>query len=679
LRLLRLRLTDFRRFAGKQSLDLNEDVVALVGPNEGGKSSLLHALDLVGRKEVPSLGDVTRGTEGPAIVSAFFGLDTEDRELIAHIPGGDLVTHLWMDLSSGRSSAVLRPEPRPGRDLAPRKLCSDYVEALDGDPGLNVAFSTNDAWPWEPELLDSVMATLRSPDETLGSDRIAEFESLAHRLRSIDYPEAEDGEEPKEHNLSITEQQLADARETAAEMLLELATTERETAPTRLVIEALRDRTPDVAFFQDEDRGLQSSYSLVEVADSPPSSLANLCTLAGIDLAQVRDALAVGRVTEIERIFEVANLVLRDRFRQTWRQSDIYPRLGTPSDGVLRVFVAVEGGGYSEPESRSDGLRWFMALHAFLAAQGTESPILLVDEAETHLHYDAQADLIDALMYQRVARQIVYTTHSVGCLPPDLGCGIRVALAEKAVERSRIANSYWSVDTREDVKVGYTPLLFAMGARLLSLTIPRYGVISEGPADAILLPSLLREVASERRLPYRIVPGLSEIGEADVPLLAHNGAEVVCLTDGDDAGRAIVEKLRAGGMDDTRLRSLGAIEPGCTLEDLVEPKVLAVAINSELETWAIGPFRVAAEDLPETGRWAWLEAKGAQTDTPIKRLSKVRVAQRVVDLGRHGATDGEPDDLVDPRVRVALQALELELRTALQIPKAKSVARTGGS
>jgi predicted ATP-dependent endonuclease of OLD family len=54
------------------------------------------------------------------------------------------------------------------------------------------------------------------------------------------------------------------------------------------------------------------------------------------------------------------------------------------------------------PKSAVTGLRWLIALHAFLAARGAQKPILLVDEAETHLHYDAQADLIDALMNQRV-------------------------------------------------------------------------------------------------------------------------------------------------------------------------------------------------------------------------------------------------------------------------------------
>ena len=76
---------------------------------------------------------------------------------------------------------------------------------------------------------------------------------------------------------------------------------------------------------------------------------------------------------------------------------------------------------------RSDGLRQFVALVALAAHQPNPvPPILLIDEVETHLHYNAQADLIEVPTEQNAARQIVYTTHSAACLPQDLGLGVRV-------------------------------------------------------------------------------------------------------------------------------------------------------------------------------------------------------------------------------------------------------------
>jgi hypothetical protein len=648
MRLLKIKLKDFRRFAVEQSLDLNEDVIALVGPNESGKSSLLSALELVGSLTPPTAADTTRDLPGPATVSALFVLEADDRELLTEIHDGDKVTHLWIDLIAGREQSVWRPDPQPSRDLAPRQRCQGLVEELQGDPGLEQTYSTSEEWPWDPQLLVEVKKILSLRRETLPQEWISSLEALAHRLQAIRYPVSEDTDENPLKQLSARDRDLATAREAAATALIELAAIEQEPRPVLKVLDALKGRTPDFAFFRQPDRELRSTYNLAEVATDTPPALANLCALAELNLASVENDFAAGRSPHIEAVFEAANERLRERFRETWRQSDVFPRLGTPLDGVIRVMVAVEGGNeYSFPEEHSDGLRWFMALQAFLAARGKEKPVLLVDEAETHLHYDAQADLIDALMNQRIAQKVIYTTHSIGCLPPDLGCGIRVMLAEQDAERSRIANSYWSVDPGEDQKVGYVPVLFAMGARLLSLTIPRYGVIAEGPSDAILLPSLFRDATGLQTLPYRIVPGLSDVTDSDVPSLSRHAGKVISLTDGDLGGLELRKRLLSGGIATNEIFHLGQVRSNCTLEDIVEPGVLAEAINRELDTWNIGPLRVVPTELPPTGRWNWLVSQGVATGTPVERLSKQRVAQRVVDIGREASASGTSRALLD--------------------------------
>jgi hypothetical protein len=675
VRLLKLQLKEYRRFAGEHSLDLNEDVIALVGPNEAGKSSILDALDMLGRGVHPQPSDTTRGHAGPATISPLFMLEADDRALLADIHQGDEVTHLWVDLRAGEESAIWRPVPRPRRDIRPRGRCRELVEKLEGDPALDAQYSENEEFPWEPQLYVDVCAVLASDNETLTDEAIQSLESLANRLRSLRYQTADEGDEAEENDAlhdnehDAVELERAEARNAASSALVDLAGREREATPVRQVLNALDGRTPDVALFAEEDSELQSTYQLAEVAANPPPALRNLCALGEIDLAAVQSDLEEGRVPHIEKVFEHANTLLRDRFKETWTQAEVYPRLSTPLDGVLRILVATEGEeDYSFPEERSDGLRWFMALHAFLVARGAHEPILLVDEAETHLHYDAQADLVDALMSQLIASKVIYTTHSVGCLPPDLGCGIRAVLAEESAERSRVANSYWSVEPSADQRIGYTPLLFAMGARLLSLTIPRYGVIAEGPSDAILMPSLLREAAGLDRLPYRVVPGLAELADDQVATLEHHAGRVVCLTDGDEAGAAIRRKLSGGGIPAETVLHLGQVAEGCTLEDLVRAEVLAEAVNTELDAWSLGPFRVAPNDLPSTGRWAWLEEECAKSATPISSLSKPRVGQRVVDYGRNSDEGEAPTSRLDPNYQASLGQLHDLIVAALDIP-----------
>ncbi|MDQ6909315.1 MAG: AAA family ATPase [Actinomycetota bacterium] len=677
MRLIKLRLKQFRRFAAEQSLDVNEDLIALVGPNEAGKSSVLAAIDLLGREARPDQADVTRGQSGPASITGVFVLEDEDRALLSNIHQGPDVTHLWVELRQGADRNIWRPDPRPTRDLGPRRRCQQLAAALEGHPALDAQYSSDEEAQWDPQLWVDVSSHLASDDESFPDETVQSLEALALRLRGLEFPaepKSEDEESEQQDEAASSGQDEGDdedevareAREATASALVELASIERRPTPVRQVLEALSGRLPDVAFFAEEDRELERDYLVADVAAAPPPALANLCALADLDLADVQSSLGAGRVPHVEKLFEEANRNLKERFQATWSQSKVYPRLSTPSDGVLRILIATEGDAdYSYPQERSDGLRWFMALHALLAARGAREPILLVDEAETHLHYDAQADLVDALMSQRIASKVIYTTHSVGCLPPDLGCGIRVVLAEEGAERSRIVNSYWSVVPEEDDKIGYTPLLLAMGARMLALTIPRYGIITEGPSDAVLLPSLLREAAATSRLPYRVVPGLAELAEDRVDSVHHHAGKVLCLTDDDEGGEAIRAKLVAGGVSDDTIFSLGRIASGYTLEDLVRAELFASAVNQELDTWGLGPMRVDAAQVPTTRRWPWLLAQGASTSTPIEKLSKARVAQRIVDAGRADEPVAEAALRLEPTVNDSVRALHEAFVSAL--------------
>jgi hypothetical protein len=668
VQLVRLKLEKFRRFAEAQSLDLNEDLIALVGPNEAGKSSILAALGLLGRGQCPAGSDRTRGLQGAAVISALFVLDEDDREALAGVHDGSLTTHAWVELRSDTEGPVWRLTPRPNRDLGPRNRCETALEKLRGDPGLGGQFSTDQEWTWDPQLWDTVFTYLELEDETLPDYVVDSFESVARRLQGIEYPsQAEwlEGEPPEPRKVDIAWQKK---RDTAAETLRELAQFERRPSPELMAIEILQGRLPAIVAFEEADRVLESNYQLAEVAGSPPAALRHLCDAASLDLAAVQREIEVGGVPHVIKMVERANATLKEQFEETWSQSAVYPHLGPPTDGVLRVMIATDGGeDYSYPSDRSDGLRWFMALHAFLAGNVADAPILLVDEAETHLHYDAQADLVDILMKQRLASKVIYTTHSVGCLPPDLGRGIRAAIPAADSERSRVANSYWSVDCEGQDRVGYTPLLFAMGAQILSLTVPRYGVIVEGPSDAVLLPSLLREAADLQKLPYRVVPGLSELAEAQVAAISHHAAKVVCLTDDDEAGAKIRSKL-TGALAPSEIFHLGDVAPNCTLEDLVAPEVFANAVNSELNTWGLGSFRIDAATLPLTGRWRWLEQQGEASGTEVSRLSKVRVAQRMVDFGRVGGElPGPTEPRVAPQLRRKLVKLHESVVAALSI------------
>ncbi len=163
--------------------------------------------------------------------------------------------------------------------------------------------------------------------------------------------------------------------------------------------------TPAFLRFDLAERELDSTYDLAEVADDPPRALA--------------------------KSLDAANAQLRQGIAEAWGQSDIEPRFDN-DDYVLRILVRTGKGGLQDIAQRSEGLRAFIALVAFTTERARRvAPILLIDEADIHLHYDAQADLIQMLSHQQQAAQVIYTTHSAGCLPKDLGTGVRLVEPNK--------------------------------------------------------------------------------------------------------------------------------------------------------------------------------------------------------------------------------------------------------
>lgn len=274
-----------------------------------------------------------------------------------------------------------------------------------------------------------------------------------------------------------------------------------EEHPYTTMREILYKRRPRVIPFLPSERDLRYAYDLSVHAESPPPALANIAALAELDLEAVLAARTSGTYGRVEGLLDPANDELK-RAMSTWSQSSVSLRLRA-DENVLRLLVTTpDRSWFTDITERSDGLRSYIALVAAIAwarrVTDSERPtLLLLDEAEQHLHYDAQADLVEVLTSGQLASQVVYTTHSAGCLPEDLGAAVRVVLPDSSAERSRIQNWFWQAGP------GFSPLLLGMGASSLAFTSVRRAVLTEGASDMIALPSLLREALGAQRLGYQ--------------------------------------------------------------------------------------------------------------------------------------------------------------------------------
>ncbi len=595
--LIKVELAGFRRF-GNAGLDVLGGLVSIVGPNEAGKSSLLEALTRLNDDEPLQDRDMTRAampTPDSVVLTARFSLDDEDKAAIAHIrEASQAKRFIVTKRRNGRREGLIEPPVR--RDRRPRTAALKLLRKVGTSrwAGEHTEMLA-EGWPAADEALNSKEANL-------SGEQIASISSLAQALES----------EPDRTN-----------PKRLAELLRADAESESRPHPTSPAVSVLMARMPEFLLFGPEERSLASVYDLTSAADEPPPALENFANLARLNLKEARDLALGSDFGGLETIVRKSDAVLEDVFSSGWRQSVLQVQLRLDRT-ELRPMVQNVSGSFTELGERSDGLRIFVALVGYLArAERAVLPVLLIDEAETHLHYDAQADLIRILSSQDAAAKVIYTTHSAGCLPFDLGTGIRVVRMMTG-DRSEIDNSFWSSGP------GFTPLVMAMGAAALAFTPTRRAVIGEGVTESILLPSLLREAVDAGELDYQIAPGLANASEDVIRELDLEAARVAFLVDGDKAGKDKKKFLVKVGVPADRIVLLG--EPDArdvVLEDLLPADLYRSAVNAELGTWREG-ISIPASEIKNRGRVAAVAAwcKRAGVPPPDKR----RVATQVLTL-----------------------------------------------
>lgn len=627
MRLVWLELHGYRRFEHSKA-NLDARVVALVGPNESGKSSILQSLSSAYGDYELDPRDLTRNrTPSGTVIELTFLLEKEDLE----------------DLSNAvpEASAVRWYSVRRDRDGRSHHETSPAIDwAGTSAKRAHSTLTKLRALKWASTLTEDVSSLL---DDALTylSDADTAREYLDYEIEHFRHLEE-----------ILASQATDDAPVTlhkAREHLTLMIEDETRTRPQRLALNHLQSRAPEILDFSVSDRTLHTNYNLQDQS-AWTSGLHNLARLAGMDLQGLAQAVQEGRPEIREEMLRNANKQLSRAFDIRWSQAKLEVHLNVEGN-TLEIYVATNDGSLHRLEDRSDGLRTYLALIAFLDHQNPSSaPILLIDEAESHLHWDAQADLVNVLYEQQLASQVIYSTHSPGCLPHDLGNSVR-AVMPTAPDRSKIVNWVWATD------VGYRPLLTYMGASMAALTPHRYAVVTEGVADFILLPSLLRAAIDEDSLPFQIVTGLAQVSASGLRSLDSESDALAYVVDGDTGGAQLKSWLAREGIPKTRIF---ALPNKVALEDLIHEEALRAAVLEEVRRSGNGVEITL--NLPAAERNAYLKRWYARAD--IKPPSKRAIASRVLEMtARSPSHQALP--LLEPRHHVTLRRLYRSLIKAL--------------
>jgi len=640
MRLIKVGCENYKRFREPAEMDVDEKLIAIVGPNEAGKTSLLQALAQLEAESPPPDSARTRGVKAQPKVWARFVLDDHDKQALEGIPEAGSVRQLVITLSG---HIEYRLENDVVRDAAPRTAALKLL-----DRALDSRWMTGR--PGDDELVLLARAAheaLASDEEDLESEEVDSLARLADALKDTSLPPAV-------------------ARLPA--LISEAHANEAKENPWATAVEVLKQRRPRFLPFEAESRDLRSSYSF---DDAPNQALHNLLSLAGTSWQALYEASA--DPGELEGVLEQARTRL-DRTFQAWKQGRLVVRVAVANNAVTVLVRMSARRDYLGIEERSDGLQQFVALRAHVAAHalGDGRPILLVDEADIHLHYNAQADLIQVLEEQDEAAKVIYTTHSAGCLPQDLGRGIRIILpvqdrqgeVVRETDDSRIVNWFW---TEEIPGTGFSPLLIGMGASTLAFASTRRAVIAEGPSDAMLLPTIIREATDLDRLDYQVAPGLANVDATAAQELDLVAARVVYALDGDDAGDRKEALLVAAMIPQDRILRLGSRRSRVVLEDLLDADVYLRAVNEELARWHGDDVQIPKSAMTATSRPSAVAAWCKRQRPPLAVPSKRAIAYRVLEQAKSRS-------VLQTRRRETVRKLHREITELLDQPSHQTEA-----
>ena len=591
MRLSRVTFSGYRRFLKKTTLKTSSKLTVLVGPNEAGKTSALRLLSKLSDNSSWPPSDRHRYPEDSEIsAEVVFDLSDEDRKAIGS--------------SLPRQYVVSKDDQGD--------LTHELIPRLKRPKEHRIVF--------KKKLSRAVNSRLFS--EAIGSDGL-EHEELLRLCENLDL-DAETYESGALEFLDEIRSVLDEINITSAPKYLQELPTEIASFvelegsddPNDRALKVTDSRQPRFIEFSERDRELEPTYNLSTFEHEQPQTrtvpcraLQNLCEISELNLRALKESFSSNRTDRIHTQIDRANGKLREIFTDTWSQSDVSLQLSWQKP-YIEIMVLTEEDDereFSPIAERSDGFRQYAALLAFIIRENVHSPILLIDEAEQHLHYDAQADLIQTFTERKLASQVIYTTHSAGCLPEDLGVGVRLVRPVSDTDHfstSEIENNFWSSDT-----LGFSPLLYGMGAQTLAFFPTRKAIVAEGPTEMLIVPSIFRQVNEVEYNGFQVVPGLANASKSTLMQFSTQGENVAYLVDRDPAGQKYEKDLIEAGVAKSKIFFVSEQKDAVvTVEDWIDDSVFASAVQEYLSRYHPQPPELDANLFVGDGKAQKLKA-----------------------------------------------------------------------
>jgi hypothetical protein len=666
MKLRKFRVTDFRSVEDSEWIEV-DDVAALIGTNESGKTNILLPLwKLSPAKEgaISPTADYPRKlynvfrhqTPKPIFIRALFEVDNNLATQLSAKTG--LPTESMRVVEVARrfdgEYEVDFPNATPQRSVTRERIVA-LIDEAKADINRMTALKTEE--DLKTLLSNAVDACLK----VLPTDGDVQAEHLGRILATLDGVKTDSA--PKTSTIVPRYVRMSDDIKTMQEEISRAHPRDVDAA-VNLVTENL----PSFVYYSTYGN-LDSEIYLPHVIENlarkdlgvkEQAKARTLKVLFEFVRLQPTEILELGRdfkepdreptadeIAEISEkkkqrsiLLQSASTLLTKQFREWWKQGEYRFRFEADGDH-FRIWVSDDKRPEEiELEGRSTGLQWFLSFYlVFLVerADAHKGAILLLDEPGLSLHPLAQRDLSEFFEGLAQSNQLVYTCHSPFLVDADrLDRARKVYVDDNGTSKVTADLRAGSGNTaqRGAAYAVHAALGLSVAESLLLGCTP---VIVEGPSDQHYLSGIKMLLISAGRLkPGRELvfpPAGGARGVKAVASIVGSRDEdlPVALFDSDSEGLQTASTLRNGlyAGDPSLVLDVGTFTglAGSETEDLIPPSI----IGRQLDRWQRGS-EVAFADEVENGKpivpqiEAWAQRHGVKLEKPGW---KVELAKRV--------------------------------------------------
>ncbi|MEZ5551560.1 MAG: AAA family ATPase [Pseudomonadales bacterium] len=291
---------------------------------------------------------------------------------------------------------------------------------------------------------------------------------------------------------------------------------------------------------------------------------------------------------EREILLTSASTQLTSRFREWWKQGDYRFRFNADgnhfriwvSDAIRPEEIELEG--------RSTGLQWFFSFYLVFLVESRDAhvdTILLLDEAGLSLHPLAQRDL--SQFFEGLTNQVLFTTHSPFLVEPDKLDQVRAVYINefgKTVVSPDLRSNPKFPSAEKSIYAVHVALGLSVSDTFLLGCLP---IVVEGVSDQRYLTAIKNyligrgRISPDKDIVFLPAGGTGTKGVAAVVSIVTAKDEELptVFVDSDSPGNSLKERLLSGPYKGVgnRVRQVGDFcsIPEAEMEDLASGSLLA--------------------------------------------------------------------------------------------------------